>query len=72
MKAEEVGLGVVVRLTAEGRSRQLWKHHSHSAAKILDAELIDNGGAMCVRLNVDEDRTKRTRVMRLDYLELVT
>lgn len=72
MTAAEVGLGVVVRLTAEGRARQLWKHHSESTATIRDVTLVDNGsGKLCVRVNVDADRQSRTRVMQLEYLEVV-
>lgn len=72
MNPAEVGFGVVVRLTADGRARRLWKHHSDSTATIREVGLIDNGsGQLCVRVNVDADRKSRLRTMQLEYLEVV-
>lgn len=72
MTADEVGIGVIVRLTADGCALQLWKHHSDSTAVIYDAALVDNGfGKVCVRVHVEADRISRRRTMHLQYLEVV-
>lgn len=71
MKPEDVGVGVVVRLSDYGRTCRLWGPHSEGTATIRKAELLDNGrGRLCVRVSVDGERKSRTRVMSLDYLEL--
>lgn len=71
MTAEEVGVGLRVRLSEDARARRLWGLHSDAGATIREAKLIDNGyGRICVRVNVDGERRARVRTMQLEYLDI--
>lgn len=71
MTALEVGVGVRVRLSEDGRARRLWGPRSDAEATIREARLIDNGhGGLCVRVTVDGERRARIRTMQLVYLEI--
>lgn len=73
MNAQDVGVGVRVRLSKEGRARRLWAAQSDADATIREARLVDNGrGGMCVRVSVDGERRARIRTMQLDYLEIAS
>jgi hypothetical protein len=71
MDMKDVGVGIRVRLSEDGRARRLWGQSSEAEATIRDARLVDNGGKPCVRVTVDGERRARIRTMQLEHLEVV-
>lgn len=72
MKLEDIGAGVRVRLTADGRARRLWAAQSDNAATVrYDPPFVGHGDARLVRVTVDGERRARVRTMRPELLEVL-